>query len=125
MSGSCRVPGSGVFVAVLLMFSGLCGRSEGQVQSAAAASFDSLTMVILGPVGPVLVEMQISVGNRAYREWISSSLAKALDVDADSRLSTKELSSLSPNVRGFVGLSSDADLPAMGADGLGAAEFRA
>lgn len=100
------------------------GRAEGQQPRAADVAYDSLTLVILGPVGPVMVDVQISVGNRAYRDWISGLLARVLDADADGRLGAAELSGLSPRVRAFAGITSAADFPTGDAGGLSASQFR-
>ncbi|MFN9036783.1 MAG: hypothetical protein ACK5YO_10840, partial [Planctomyces sp.] len=128
MSGCGRYRSGRVLLACVLV--SLCGqfccsgRAEGQQPRAADVAHDSLTLVILGPVGPVMVDVQISVGNRAYRDWISGLLARVLDADADGRLGAAELSGLSPRVRAFAGITSAADFPTGDAGGLSASQFR-
>lgn len=128
MSGCGRYRSGRVLLACVLV--SLCGqfccsgRAEGQQPRAADVAYDSLTLVILGPVGPVMVDVQISVGNRAYRDWISGLLARVLDADADGRLGAAELSGLSPRVRAFAGITSAADFPTGDAGGLSASQFR-
>lgn len=128
MSGSSRLSGGGVLLSCMLAV--LCGqfcccsRAQGQPARTPDAAYDSLTLVIVGPAGPVLVDVQISVGNRAYRDWISGSLARVLDGDADGRLAAAELTALSPGVRAFAGISSTGDFPNGGDAGLSASEFR-
>lgn len=99
--------------------------AQAKVQPASDAAWDSLTLVVLGPVGPVFVELQISVGNRSYRDWISGTLLRVLDGNSDGRLGTAELGAMSPGVKRFAGISGAGDLPLAGSDGLNAAAFRA
>lgn len=98
--------------------------AQAKVQGVSEAAWDSLTLVILGPVGPVFVDVQISVGNRSYRDWISGTLVRVLDTDSNGRLSTAELGAMSPNVKRFAGISGAGDLPLVSDDGLSVAAFR-
>ena len=48
-------------------------------------------MVIMAPAGPVFAEMKISVDAQPYRTWVTSFLAKRVDLNGDKQLTVEEI----------------------------------
>lgn len=69
-----------------------CSGLSAQPAKALPESGDVSPLVILAPSGPVLLELQISVGGEPYRRWTGRYLVRVLDVDGSKRLSRDELS---------------------------------
>lgn len=56
-----------------------------------ASDTDQTTLVIMAPVGPVFVDMKISVDDKPYRLWVSTFLASRIDLNRDGKLTLNEL----------------------------------
>ena len=78
-------------VCCLILLGLTVGVTEPLHASDESAALDRVTLVVLATKGPVLVDVQISVGGRPYRTWVSEYLVERLDFDQSGTLSADEL----------------------------------
>jgi Ca2+-binding EF-hand superfamily protein len=95
-----------VFVTVGII-SGLAQADGGQ---------DQISLIILAPKGPVLVDLQISVAGKPYRRWVAGFLSRQLDVDRSGGLTARELERIPDRFSGSLGLESVAAIAEKAAD---------
>lgn len=73
----------------LIMLFGWCGPAVADAESLAAT--DQTTLVIMAPQGPVLAALQITVDSQPYRLWVTTFLARRMDLNRDGQLTLPEL----------------------------------
>ena len=66
---------------------------------------DRATLIVLAPVGPVFVDLHLTVSQIPYREWVARFLAIDMDVDNSGRLNESEMNLLTDSVRSLAGVS--------------------
>jgi len=71
---------------------------------------DRATLIVLAPVGPVFVDLHLTVSRIPYREWVARFLANDMDVDRSGRLDEHELNLLTDGVKTLVGVKNAADI---------------
>jgi Ca2+-binding EF-hand superfamily protein len=82
---------------------------------------DRATLIILAPVGPVFVDLHLTVSLIPYREWVAQFLAKDMDVDKSGRLDADELNLLTESIKQLIGVQSSSEiLKAMNASSVNA-----
>ena len=78
---------------------------------------DRATLIVLAPVGPVFVDLHLTVSRIPYREWVAGFLATDMDVDHSGRLDEHELNLLTNAVKTLVGVRNATEiLKAMNAE---------
>ena len=55
---------------------------------------DRATLIVLAPLGPVFIDLHLTVSRVAYRAWVARFLATEMDVDQSGRLDEAELNLL-------------------------------
>ena len=71
---------------------------------------DRATLIVLAPVGPVFVDLHLTVSRIPYREWVARFLATDMDVDHSGRLNEAELNLLTDGIRTLVGVKNSAEI---------------
>jgi len=71
---------------------------------------DRATLIVLAPVGPVFVDLHLTVSRVPYREWVARFLATDMDVDQSGRLDGTELKLLTDGIRTLVGVKNSAEI---------------
>lgn len=71
---------------------------------------DRATLIVLAPVGPVFVDMNLTVSQRPYREWVARFLAMDMDVDRSGRLDEQELNLLTDAVKALAKVKDAAEI---------------
>lgn len=71
---------------------------------------DRATLIVLAPVGPVFVDLHLTVSRIPYREWVARFLATDMDVDQSGRLDEAELNLLTESIRSLAGVRNSADI---------------
>lgn len=71
---------------------------------------DRATMIVLAPMGPVFVDLHLTVSRLPYREWVARFLAKEMDVDRSGRLDETELSLLTERLKTLVDVRDSAEI---------------
>ncbi len=69
---------------------------------------DGISLIIFAPKGPVLVDLQISVARKPYRDWVAEFLSERLDVDRSGGLSSREIERIPEGFVQSLGLESAA-----------------
>jgi len=75
------------FVMLIALFS-IHNSAQAEAQN---DTDDRVSLIILAPQGPVLVDLQISVAGKPYRIWVTDFLSERLDVDRSGGLSVREI----------------------------------
>ncbi len=73
-------------------------------------SVDRATLIVFAPVGPVFVDMRLTVSKVPYREWVAQFLAKDMDVDKSGRLDASELNLLTESIKQLIGVQNSSDI---------------
>ncbi|MEJ7594858.1 MAG: hypothetical protein WKF77_25310 [Planctomycetaceae bacterium] len=71
---------------------------------------DRATLIVLAPVGPVFVDLHLTVSRIPYREWVARFLATDMDVDQSGRLDKVELDLLTDGIRSLVGVRNSTEI---------------
>ena len=71
---------------------------------------DRATLVVLAPVGPVFVDLHLTVSRIPYREWVARFLATDMDVDQSGRLDEAELNLLTDSIRSLADVRNSAEI---------------
>ena len=71
---------------------------------------DRATLIILAPVGPVFVDLHLTVSRVPYREWVAQFLAKDMDVDKSGRLNADELNLLTESIKQLIGVQNSSEI---------------
>ncbi len=71
---------------------------------------DRATLIVLAPVGPVFVDLHLTVSRIPYREWVARFLATDMDLDQSGRLDGTELSLLTDGTRTLAGVKDSAEI---------------
>jgi len=71
---------------------------------------DRATLVVLAPVGPVFVDLHLTVSRIPYREWVARFLATDMDVDQSGRLDEAELDLLTDSIRSLAAVRNSAEI---------------
>ena len=67
-------------------------------------------MIVLAPVGPVFVDLHLTVSRIPYREWVARFLATDMDVDQSGRLDEAELNLLTDSIRTLADVRNSAEI---------------
>lgn len=87
-----------------------CQQPEQSRAENRARAEDRATLIILAPVGPVFVDLQLTVSRIPYREWVAQFLAKDMDVDKSGRLDAAELNLLTESIRQLIGIQKSSEI---------------
>ncbi len=98
-----------VFIISVLCAIHASGSAFGQSDLDSGDS-DRATMIVFAPVGPVFVDLHLTVSRRPYREWVARFLAKEMDVDQSGRLDETELSLLTDGLKTLVAVRDSAEI---------------
>ena len=71
---------------------------------------DRATLIVLAPVGPVFVDLHLTVSRIPYREWVARFLATDMDLDQSGRLDGTELRLLTDGTRTLAGVKDSAEI---------------
>lgn len=71
---------------------------------------DRATLIVLAPVGPVFVDLHLTVSRIPYREWVARFLATDMDVDQSGRLDEAELNLLTDSIRSLAGVRNSTEI---------------
>jgi len=71
---------------------------------------DRATLIIFAPVGPVFVDLHLTVSRVPYREWVAQFLAKDMDVDKSGRLDASELNLLTESIKQLISVRDASDI---------------
>ena len=71
---------------------------------------DRATLIILAPVGPVFVDLHLTVSRVPYREWVAQFLTTDMDVDKSGRLDASELNLLTESIKQLIGVRDSSDI---------------
>ena len=71
---------------------------------------DRATFIVLAPVGPVFVDLHLTVSRIPYREWVARFLATDMDVDQSGRLDEAELDLLTDSIRSLAGVRNSKEI---------------
>lgn len=71
---------------------------------------DRATFIVLAPVGPVFVDLHLTVSRIPYREWVAQFLAKDMDVDKSGRLDAAELNLLTDSIKSLAGVTDSSEI---------------
>jgi Ca2+-binding EF-hand superfamily protein len=98
-------------VCLVLIFSKSDGRNPAFCQDTFDPdASDRATMVILAPVGPVFVDLHLTVSRIPYREWVARFLANDMDSDQSGRLNESELNLLTEGMKTRIGVHNATDV---------------
>jgi len=87
-----------------------CQQPEQPRQEDRALKEDRATLIVLAPVGPVFVDLHLTVSKVAYREWVAQFLAKDMDVDKSGRLDASELNLLTESIKQLIGIQDSSEI---------------
>ena len=73
-------------------------------------SDDRATLIVFAPVGPVFVDLRLTVSRVPYREWVAQFLAKDMDVDKSGRLDSNELNLLTESIKQLISVQNSSDI---------------
>ena len=71
---------------------------------------DRATLIVLAPVGPVFVDLHLTVSRIPYREWVARFLATDMDVDQSGRLDETELNLLTDSIRSLASVRNSTEI---------------
>ena len=71
---------------------------------------DRATLIVLAPIGPVFVDLHLTVSRIPYREWVARYLATDMDVDQSGRLDESELNLLTDSIRSLADVRNSAEI---------------
>lgn len=71
---------------------------------------DRATLIVLAPVGPVFVDLHLTVSKVPYREWVAQFLARDMDVDKSGRLDASELNLITESIRQLIGVQDSSEI---------------
>jgi len=67
-------------------------------------------LIVLAPIGPVFVDLHLTVSRIPYREWVARYLATDMDVDQSGRLDESELNLLTDSIRSLADVRNSAEI---------------
>ena len=71
---------------------------------------DRATLIVLAPVGPVFVDLHLTVSRIPYRQWVARFLATDMDVDQSGRLNEAELNLLTESIKSLAGVKNSTEI---------------
>ncbi len=71
---------------------------------------DRATLIVLAPVGPVFVDLHLTVSRIPYRQWVARFLATDMDVDRSGRLNEAELNLLTESIKSLAGVKNSTEI---------------
>lgn len=96
-----------LFAALLCPLLVVCTASGASEEKSGS---DRATLIVLAPVGPVFVDLHLTVSRIPYREWVARFLATDMDVDQSGRLNEAELNLLTDSIKSLAGVKNSSEI---------------